>query len=166
MPLTLNVGVSRKIGQPDYGSLGANCHVEVELDTALLREDLDAFHRHIRNAFVQCRQAVDDELAQAQQGETSSSETSSSHRNGHHNGTNGTNGNGSTGNGSRSNNNRQATASQCRAIRAIADRQRLDLTAELRNRFSVEHPEDLDIKQASEMIDAIKPQTNGVGARR
>jgi hypothetical protein len=158
MPLTLNVGVSRKIGQPDYGSLGANCHVEVELDTALLREDLDAFHRHVRNAFLQCRQAVDDELTQAQQGESSNG-----HRNGHHNGTNG---NVSNGNGSRRTSGRQATASQCRAIRAIADRQRLDLTAELHNRFGVEHPEDLGISQASELIDAIKPKTNGSGGRR
>ena len=62
MPLRLNVGLSRKIGQPDYGSIGANCHVEVELDGALLQQDLDSFHRHVRNAFVACRQAVDDEL--------------------------------------------------------------------------------------------------------
>ena len=35
MPLRLNVGLSRKLGQPDFGSLGATCQVEVELDSSL-----------------------------------------------------------------------------------------------------------------------------------
>jgi hypothetical protein len=62
MPLKLNVGLSKKVGLPDYGSLGASCHVEVELAGDVL-SDPDAFHRHVKNAFVACRQAVEDELA-------------------------------------------------------------------------------------------------------
>ena len=63
MPLTLNVGISKKIGLPDYGSVGAACNVSVELDAALLTREPDAFQRHVRNAYAACSQAVNDELA-------------------------------------------------------------------------------------------------------
>ena len=63
MPLTLNVGISKKVGLPDYGSVGATCNVSVELDAALLTRDPDAFQRHVRNAYAACSQAVNDELA-------------------------------------------------------------------------------------------------------
>jgi hypothetical protein len=66
MPLKLNVGISKKIGQPDYGSLAASCHVEVELDQALLQADLSSFHDRIQKTFAACRQAVNDELAGSQ----------------------------------------------------------------------------------------------------
>ncbi|MHB1038188.1 MAG: hypothetical protein ACYC0Y_26485, partial [Pirellulales bacterium] len=61
--LKLNVGVCKKVGQPDYGSLGATCNVELELDQALLTGDLDLFQERVRQAYVACTQAVNDELA-------------------------------------------------------------------------------------------------------
>ena len=42
MPMKLNVGVSRKVGLPNYGSVGASCNLELELDATLLERDLDA----------------------------------------------------------------------------------------------------------------------------
>ena len=66
MALKLNVGVSRKVGLPDYGSVGASCNLELEVEVGLLERDLDAFHARVRDAYVAAHQAVHDELARLQ----------------------------------------------------------------------------------------------------
>jgi hypothetical protein len=66
MSLILNLGISKKIGQPAYGSLGASCNVEIELDQSLIFDDPAGFQRHVKQVFAICRQAVQDELAQQQ----------------------------------------------------------------------------------------------------
>ena len=63
MAVKLSVGLQRKIGLPEFGSLGASCNVEFEIDSSLLEHDLKGFHQKVSDAFVACRQAVHNQLA-------------------------------------------------------------------------------------------------------
>jgi hypothetical protein len=56
------------VGQPNFGSLGASCHVDLELDSQMLREDPDRLRVKIQEAFAVCKQSVDMELAHCEQG--------------------------------------------------------------------------------------------------
>jgi hypothetical protein len=60
--MKLSVGLTKKIGQPHYGSLAASCHLEVEVESSLLDWDLGAFQEHVRKAFAACRREVEAEL--------------------------------------------------------------------------------------------------------
>jgi hypothetical protein len=95
MALTLNVAISKKHGLPDYGSVGATCGLNVEVDGSLLEHDLDSLQRQIQNAYVACTQAVNDELAR-QQGNGTPAPTSNGHArsNGNGHAATATNGNG------------------------------------------------------------------------
>jgi len=149
MPLKLNVGLSRKVGQPDYGSRGASVNLELELDSSLV-SDNSRLQERIRELFQLARQSVDDELDHPHQTSSNSARQDQS----------------PNGNSHRQEAPRAATQSQVRAIHAIAGRRRIDLVAELRGRFSVDRPEDLSIMQASELIDALKGTPDGNGVQR
>jgi hypothetical protein len=59
---------------------------------------------------------------------------------------------------------RPATASQVKAIRAIAARRKIDLVGMLRERFGLTTADELGIRQASNLIDELKsdePTTTG-----
>ena len=147
MPLTLNCGLSRKIGEANYGSRGASVNIELELESALVN-DPTRLRERIKQAFEIVRTSLAEEL------------------NGDGHTANGQNGNGrskpsacSNGNGtSRNGGQRQATQSQVKAIHAIARNRNTDLVRFLGDRFHVGRPDDLSIKDASKAIDLLKAE--------
>lgn len=153
--MKLSIGLSKKVGLPDYGSLGASCHVEVELDNSLIGEH-DKLQQHVRRAYVACAQAVNDELVR-QRPPTNGAAEPDKTANGNFTAGNGKHGNGApqarAGGAPRA-----ATQSQLRALHAIAKDQGLNLNQFLREHFEVRKPEELSIKQASQAIDKLKNQ--------
>jgi hypothetical protein len=163
--LRLNVGTNRKIGQPDYGSAGASCNLELELDTALF-QDLEGLQQVVKRAYAACNQAVNDELARlahhttsqhlAQPQEVIEVRTSPAIT-------------GATVNRlpaaqfTNQPSPRPATASQVKAIRAICARRKIDLVGLLRERFGLTTADELCIRSASQLIDELKSDepTNG-----
>ena len=150
MAVTLSVGLQKKVGLPDYGSFGASCHVEFEIDRCLIDQDLDGFHQKVADAFAACRQAVNDQLAPQPTQHSPTNGNGHAGNNSIRNGHAHTNGNGA----------RQevgsATQSQVRAIFAIARREQVDPATVVRERFNVQRPEDLTIREASTLIDDLK----------
>ncbi|HEY0983008.1 hypothetical protein [Schlesneria sp.] len=160
MPLKLNVGLSKKIGLPDYGSIGASVHLELELDSGAVG-DPDRLRHQIRHLFGMAKSSVEAELINQQSVSQNGSGRGGEPRfNGDADG-HATNGNHSPHHLNR----RTATQSQIRAIRAIANRERLDLGQQL-EKLGVRAVEDLGIQQASQLIDELKAQPAGTGGTR
>lgn len=152
MPMKLNVGLSRKVGEPNYGSRGASVNLELELDNSLV-EQPERLRDRIRQLYQLAKASVDEELnAHSQEPANGASNGHSFDRyrtNGNSNGA--SNGHAANGHGPR-----QATSSQVKAIHAIAGRNRIDVARLVQDRFNVQRPDDLSISDASTLIDELK----------
>ena len=67
MTITINVGVNKKIGLPDYGSAGGHCNIEIEADNSIL-DNPDQFLQRVKDAYELARQSVEEELSHHRQG--------------------------------------------------------------------------------------------------
>lgn len=169
MPLTLNVGISKKLGLPDYGSVGATCYVTVELDGALLSQDVDGFHRHVQNAYVACAQAVNDELARHKPSDggggnghanrvSGTGNTDGNGQNGGSRAATGANGNGAGTTGHRASEKQVNYVNQlARSIRGLGVRRLETLTAKMFGKPLA----DLTSFDASSLIDTLKAIKEG-----
>ncbi|TWU59933.1 hypothetical protein Poly51_02060 [Rubripirellula tenax] len=137
----ITVGLQQKIGQPNFGSIGASCVVEVQLDQ-FESGDGDAIEQRVRQAFARCRRSIDDELRTLTPTTPSGTAPNRSAT--------------PPPKADRPRGHRPATDKQVRAIHTIAGKQGIMLASELQARFQVASPDQLSIGQASSLIDAMK----------
>ena len=137
MPLTINVGLSRKASK-DYQSSGVSINVTAELDQSLL-----ARPRELQTEIDRLYAQAEDGLAR--QVDRSDEPGSGRLGNGRSNG--GPSRTGSNGGG--------MTTSQERAIHAIAKRLGVDPKDEIRHEFGL-NLDDLTVREASKAIDHLK----------
>ncbi|MFP4107378.1 MAG: hypothetical protein ACLFVU_15020 [Phycisphaerae bacterium] len=144
--IRLNVGLNRKVGEPNYGSRGASIHLDVELASGDL-EDTRQLRARIRGLYDLARTAVAEELNGGHQ----DSEGHNDRRN-HPRGQSARPA-GRNGNGQR----QQAgmTGSQRKAIHAIANRLGVDAALEIRDEFGLDLDR-LSVREASQAIDFLK----------
>ena len=177
MPMKLNVGLSRKVGEPNYGSRGATVNLELEIDSTLVAEP-ERLQERIRELFGLANASIDEELhveptQPAANAQHSTGQAATTPRQPHANGRNGasrgtTNGYRSNGNGRQSaNNSPPATASQIRALHAITNRLGLNLETVLQDRFNLGDAAVLTVAEASQLIDELNAtSTAAAGGRR
>ena len=146
MPLKLNVGLSRKVGEARYGSRGASVNVEVEVESLLVRQP-QQLQKKLRYLFRLAQQAVDEQLSRSERPATATAAAAPS---------NGRCAEPTGRSSERSSELRSATPGQLRAIRALVEQQDRNLQATLSERFSVQRVEDLTVRQASRLIDDLK----------
>ncbi len=155
MPLTLNVGIARKLGQPGYSSIGASCNLQVELENGLLG-DPESLQSKIRQAYLACAKAVQNELDRLTTPEAAESVPSISPTTNHKDRSQDADRTQDRVNQGRRRPVRPATPAQVQAIRAIARDHGADLAGLLQDEYGVGRPEELSSAQASKLIDTLK----------
>jgi hypothetical protein len=148
----IHVGIVRKVGQANYGSIGAECRLEIDTDSTLLGSPDETLPFRIQHAFDICRQEVDRELQsaspiEAEVGQTKARLPSNGHVAEHRIEKRPT---------QSVHRVRPATDAQVRAIHAIASKAKVQLASQLHDEFGVASPSQLTIRQASDLIESLK----------
>ncbi len=135
--MKINVGASRKVGEPNYGSRGASVHIELDGDVA---SDPEKIQATIRRLFGFVRASLAEELGNGNGNMHGHANVSAPPPNNHPAGR------------------RPATEKQVKALHAIARQQRIDLFQLVQERFRVSKPEGLSLTDASVLIDELRKE--------
>lgn len=154
MPLTVTASLSRKASR-DFQSSGTSITLSAEVDGSLITKP-EELQREIARVFDQARVALE-----AQTEPPTNGAGVAPHRPALQIGSSRHRGNGNGNGGDRFN---PATASQLRALAAIARRLGVDERQEIRDEFGVELDR-LDVRMASAAIDYLKSLQSPVGDR-
>ena len=145
--IKLNCGVSRKVGEPNYGSRGASVNVELELESSVV-QDAELLHEKIRKLFALAKASVDEELGlTGRPAGTNPAAPQPANGNGQ--------APGQPSAGANGNRSRPATESQLRAIWAICNSLGLDQDQEATRMFQ-RPASQLSLSEASKLIDHLK----------
>ena len=174
MPLVVNVGLNRKASR-DYQSAGVSINLSAELDSGLIN-DPARLQAEVAKVYAQAQAALEGQV-QAMSGVTAVTASEQEipslpqpaapgrgpqHRNGS-NGSHSGNGNARNGYGGPV---RPATESQLKALKSICKRMNLQLDHEVHDEFGLESVAELDVKQASALIDLLKERQGQVVQQR
>lgn len=156
MPLTINVGLSRKASE-NYQSTGLSINVTAELDQSLLARPQE-LQNQVEQLYQQAETALDRQTARQERASgrpRAIAQAGRPHASPAPSGDNGHGGNGKSSPAPAG----TMTQSQGRAIAAIAKRMGLDAPAECREVFGLDLT-GLSVRQASEFIDHLKSLTS------
>ncbi len=159
MPLLINVGLNRKASK-DFQSVGVSLNLTAELDQALLT-DSPRLQTEINRIYGQAEEALDRQVAAMSTDATPKVVAAPAQPHAHGNGhavmqPPMTQRDAKFESGKFSGSVRLATESQLRALRSICKRSRFDLEHEAREVFGIELLDQLDVRQASQLIDTLK----------
>ncbi len=132
MPLKINVGLSRKVGEQHYSSRGGSVHLEAEVEATLVR-DPEQLQKRIRYLFRLAEESLTEQLSDAA---TSSDATQV---NGHVE-------------------RRPATERQLALIGRLAESSEISLEALLTEGFETDACEHLSVSEASRLIDILQAE--------
>jgi hypothetical protein len=151
MPLKLTLGLSKKIGEPHYGSRGASLYLEVEVDSLLLK-DSDRLRDQVRTLYSRVRTSLLEELYGRRAPVDGLPPVAAASE------TNGVAGHdsASVSAGSAA---RPATPLQVRAIERMATEHKISLPRYLETRAAVLTPANLTLSQASQIIVELRTIT-------